>query len=70
MSLPKQGVVTAKLTGRDGEALTVIVPAVLHGDQIAISADYHSTLRFAMQAAGVEEAELEFSELEEMNDCL
>ena len=65
MSLPKQGVVTAKLTGRDGEELTAIVPAVLDGDLIAISADHLATLRFAMQAAGIEEAELEFSELEE-----
>jgi hypothetical protein len=64
MSLPKRGVVTTTLEGGDGEALTVIVPAALHGDQIIISADHLATLRFAMQAAGVKEAELEFSEPE------
>jgi hypothetical protein len=65
MSLPKQGVVTATLTGRDGDVLTFVAPAVLCGDQIAMSADDHAALRFAMQAVGVEEAELEFSDLKE-----
>ncbi|MET4603281.1 hypothetical protein ABIB90_002759 [Bradyrhizobium sp. JR4.1] len=66
MSSPKRGVATARFTGRDGEELTVIVPAVLHGDQLFISADNMSTLRVTMHAAGVEDAELEFSELEEV----
>jgi hypothetical protein len=66
MSLPKRGVVTTILEGRDGEELTVIVPAVLHDDQIIISTDNLSTLRVTMHAAGVEEAELEFSEVEEV----
>ncbi|MDX3966030.1 MAG: hypothetical protein QHD01_05455 [Bradyrhizobium sp.] len=66
MSLPKRGVATARLTGRDGEELTVIVPAVLQGDQLLISADNLSTLRVTLHAAGVEDAELEFSELEEV----
>ena len=64
MSLPKRGVVTANLSGRDGEALTVIVPAALHGEKIVMSADHLATLRSAMEAAGVEDALLEFSELE------
>jgi hypothetical protein len=49
MSLPKNGVATAILRARDGEALTVIVPAVLHGDQIIMDADDHATLRFAAE---------------------
>lgn len=64
MSSPKRGVATARLTGRDGEELTVIVPAVLHDDQLFISSDNMSTLRVTLHAAGVEDAELEFSELE------
>ncbi|MDA9523041.1 hypothetical protein XI06_22865 [Bradyrhizobium sp. CCBAU 11434] len=64
MSSPKRGTATASLRGRDGEELTVIVPAVLQGEQLLISADNLSTLRATMHAAGVEDAELEFSELE------
>jgi hypothetical protein len=65
MNLPKQGVVTATLNGRDGEAVTFIAPAVRCGNQVSIDADHLTTLRFAMQAVGVEEAELEFSDLKE-----
>ena len=64
MPLPKRGVVTAHLAGRDGEAFTVIVPAACRDDKIVISADHHATLVFAMKAAGVNEAQLEFSELD------
>ncbi|MDA9498440.1 hypothetical protein [Bradyrhizobium sp. CCBAU 11357] len=64
MALPKQGIATATIRGSDGQDFTLAVPAVLHGERLHISADHHSTLRFAMHSAGVENAELEFSEME------
>lgn len=61
--MPKQGVITATLTSAEGESLTVIVPATCNEDLIAISADDQNTILFAMRAAGVENAEFEFTEL-------
>jgi|GEM_PF-3808015 len=62
--MTRRGVVTATLPNGDSMALTVIVPASCTDDTIVISADHQETIRFAMLAAGVEEAEFEFSEVE------
>ena len=60
--MPRQGTAVATFTNPDGEAFTLIIPAIRHGDQIIIDADHQATALFAMRAAGVDEVEFEFTE--------
>lgn len=62
MTMPRQGVVTATLTSRDGETYTFLAPATLCGDQIMMDDTHLSVLCAAMHRAGLTDAEVEFVE--------